>query len=334
MSTRDIPGIERLRPKRPLRLTDEAVDGVKRSAFALGAGVLGARAIDRGLATFGVSRPVLVVSGFWRSGTTWMQECFAESLGAKTVFEPLSPMDPQRRRMLEKSFASEDALQAFVPGPGQDPAFWAFLSAAARGHHGSRFTLSCRRSVLESFRTGIVVKDVRLHRNLRAVHERFDVPVVHIRRHPCAVVASLRAANWHWSFERLSLVDLHVPDHDPGFLRACDADALSRLAAFWALNEREAAAALRRQPWARELTYEGMVRAPRQIETVCEDLGLRVVRRAPSDRPSASIDPKTFAPVAARRSDFWKDVLTSGEIRRIDHIVSAIYPEWEPHRGG
>ncbi len=61
--------------------------------------------------------PIVLVSGFWRSGTTWVQECLAESLGAKTIFEPLSPQEPRRRAFLASRFpADEDALQAFIPG--------------------------------------------------------------------------------------------------------------------------------------------------------------------------------------------------------------------------
>lgn len=318
--------------KRPLRLTDETVEGRRRPPLWVGMTIAVAQAVDRGVASLGMSRPTLAVSGFWRSGTTWVQECFAESLGAKTVFEPLSPMEPRRRAMLGHGSASEDALQAFVPGPDQDPAFWAYLTAAVHGRRGSRFSLSCRRRLRESFRTRIVVKDVRLHCNLRAVHERLEVPVVHVRRHPCAVAASLRTARWHWSFERVSLLDMALPHADPGLLRAWDADGLSRLAAFWALHEKEAASALHGQPWAREMTYETIVQAPQEeIAAACQGLGLPMVRPASWHRPSASIDPTAFARVTTRRSDFWHDVLTRSEIERIEHVASAIYPDWRVH---
>ena len=318
------------RAKRPLRLTDETVDGKRRSASWVRMNVAGALGIDRSLAALGMARPVLIVSGFWRSGTTWLQECLAESLGAKTVFEPLSPMEPKRRAALATAaFSTEDGLQAFVPGPDQDRAFWGSLRAAAHGRHGSRFSLSCRRGLCESFRTGIVVKDVRLHRNLQAAHQHFRVPIIHIRRHPCAVVASLRAANWHWSFERISLFDAQYQHEDPGLLRECDSDAVSRLAAFWALHEREAAAALRDQPWAHEMTYEAMVKAPRrQIGAACEALGLRIVRQAASERPSASIDPTAFAATDKRDLDTWRTRLAGPEIERIEQVVTRLYPAW------
>lgn len=320
-------------PRRfPRRLTDEAINGKKRPAWWVRATVAGALTIDHGFAVLGVSRPIVVVSGFWRSGTTWLQECLAEALGAKTVFEPLSPMEPRRRVTLGGVFATEDVSQAFVPGPDQSLAFWRSFEAAACGQTGSRFSLSCRRNIRESFRSRIVVKDVRLHRNLRKVHERFSLPVVHIRRHPCAVVASLRAANWHWSFERVSLFDWPLPQVDVGLLRECDVDTSSRLAAFWALHEREAACALEDQPWGREMTYEALVQAPReQIEIACLKLGLRAARDAPVDRPSASVDPDAFAYVSARRPDFWRTMLSEHDINRIEHVASAIYPRWRTH---
>ena len=108
---------EHRRTKRPLRLTDETVGGRRRSAPWVTMTVAGALGIDRGLAALGIARPLLIVSGFWRSGTTWLQECLAESLGAKTVFEPLSPMEPKRRAALGGAFAAGDARPALVPGP-------------------------------------------------------------------------------------------------------------------------------------------------------------------------------------------------------------------------
>lgn len=320
------------RAKLPRRLTDETIDGKRRPAWWVTATVGCALTIDRGLAVLGMSRPILVVSGFWRSGTTWLQECLAEAFDAKTVFEPLSPMEPRRRVMLGATFATEDVAQAFVPGAGQSGAFWHAFEAAAYGHTGSRFSLSCRRNVRESFRTGVVVKDVRLHRNLLTVHERLHVPVVHIRRHPCAVIASLLAADWHWSFERISLLDCQLPQVDASLLRECDIDTASRLAAFWALHEREAASALKEKPWAHEMTYEAMVQAPQeQIEIARLQLGLGAARDAAVDRPSASIDPEAFDCVAQRRVDYWQTQLSEAEIKRIEHVVSAIYPPWRAH---
>ena len=33
----------------------------------------------------------LLINGFWRSGTTWLQQTLVEALHAKSLFEPFSP---------------------------------------------------------------------------------------------------------------------------------------------------------------------------------------------------------------------------------------------------
>ena len=158
-----------------------------------------ARAIDRSLGHLGAARPRLLVSGFWRSGTTWLQESLSTALGAKTVFEPLSPMEPLRRAALLRLHPhdTEDLRQATIPGACPDDAgFWRYLGRTCRGRVATEYLMSCRRDMAESFRRDIVVKDVRLQANLAEFHRRFGVPIVHVRRHPCAVVASLIAADW------------------------------------------------------------------------------------------------------------------------------------------
>ena len=178
--------------------------GPRRTAL----GVATATAIDRALGHGGATRPVLLVSGFWRSGTTWIQESLAAALTAKTVFEPLAPMDAAAKELLRRRFPddTEDLRQATVLGPCPfDDPLWAVLGDAATGRLATSYLLSCRQTVAESLRTRSVVKDVRLQANLAAFHHRFGTPVLHVRRHPCAVAASLIAADWHWSFARADL---------------------------------------------------------------------------------------------------------------------------------
>ena len=302
------------------RLIAGDFDGLRRNWV-----VDGARAVDWTLARLRASRPVVLVSGFWRSGTTWLQESLAESLRAKTVFEPLSPLDPRRRAMVEAAFDGHgDSLQAAIPGPWteDDPA-WPFLDAACTGRHTSNFILNCRRGLRESFLTRVVVKDVRLQFNLPAFNRRFRVPVIHLRRHPCAVTASLLAADWSWSFERASL-DRLLPaavEGRAGIVRDCDRDGLSRIAATWAVTERCADADLAGRPWARRPVYEDLVGDPGPaFAALCTSLGL--ARRLDADfgRLSAS----TVAAVAPR--DRWRQALTPTEIARIEAIVTRIHP--------
>ena len=322
------------------RLIDEYVGGRKVAPLRRGLAVGAACAVDRALARLKGAKPILLVNGFWRSGTTWLQECCAEALDAKTVFEPLSPLNPERRAMMAGFFGDdEDIVQAFIPeARPDDEAFWRFLDGACVGRQANTFTLSCRRNARESFKRSVVVKDVRLHRNLDGFHRRYGVPVVHIRRHPCAVVASLLAADWHWSFERVRLAavlpklgDASASSRAASGFDMFDTDAVSRIAAFWAVNERCADAALRGQPWGRLMTYEHLSADPASaLAGLCDGLGLKQLRPASFETPSASIHPEVFA-ATPNRSEGWRRSLPASAIGRIEAVADTLYPDWRGH---
>lgn len=308
--------------------------GPRRTAL----GVAAASGIDRVLGTCGLAQPALLVSGFWRSGTTWLQENLATALGAKTVFEPLAPMDAAARQMLAQRFPddTEDLRQATVLGPCPfDDAIWTLLGDAATGRLSTPYLLSCRQTVGESLRVRSVVKDVRLQANLAAFHHRFGTPVLHVRRHPCAVVASLLAADWHWSFARVGLATLlprlgsglDLVDVDAAL--GCDTDALSRIAAFWAVTERVAEASLAGTPWGTVLSYEAFAAEPDMAQSAaCRRLGLRVSRAVDFTQPSASVHPDAFAAYEAAPAERWRGMLSLAEQDRILAIADTIHPGW------
>ncbi len=307
----------------PRRLIAGDFDGARRGPLGARLAVDGARAVDWTLARIRAARPTVLVSGFWRSGTTWVQECLAEATAAKTVFEPLSPLDPRRRAMLASLRLPYDSLQAAMPGPlTEDDPLWRFLDHACTGRHSSNFTLNCRSTLLDSFATRIVVKDVRLPFNLDGFHRRFGVPVLHLRRHPCAVAASLLAADWDWSFSRVRLDDLLPPADDrEAVLSGCDGDALSRIAAWWAVTERHAAASLGGRAWAHTVVYEDVLADPAPaFAALCARLGLPQ-RRAPR---FARVSASTVGSTVPR--DRWRSSLSRGEIARVEAIVTRIHP--------
>ncbi len=308
--------------------------GPRRTAAAIAA----AQRIDEAMGRLRLAEPKLLVSGFWRSGTTWLQESLACAIGGKTVFEPLAPMEPRRRAALTHLPPDdpEDLCQATIPGPqAQASGFWADLDRACTGRSASPYGLSCRRSVGESFRRAIVVKDVRLQANLAAFHHRYRAPVVHMRRHPYGVVASLAAADWHWSFARAPLALLlprlstALSDAERTVALRFDVDTLSRTAAMWAITERLAMAALRGQPWGVALRYERFVAQPdAMLSRVLERLDLK--RRRPVDfsAPSVSVDPEAFAAYRSPPLERWNELLSRAEIDRVEAVVDAIYPDW------
>ena len=289
-----------------------------------------ARAVDWMLSGLGLSRPTLLVSGFLRSGTTWLQEGLAESLRAKTVFEPLSPLEPRRRAVLARAFSGRpDAMHGTIPGPwSADDPVWGLLALACRGGLGSRFSMTCRRGRRESFSRRIVVKDVRLQFNLVAFHERFGTPVLHVSRHPCAVVASLLRARWGWSFDGFSLDETlpHSPEvwnrqvlRRDEVVARCDGDAISRIAALWAVTERFVALTLDGHPWARRATYEDCVADPQgSFSDLTRWLGTAVGPRPHLARPSALSHPAGGA----------GDTLSDRNAASIMAIADTVHPGW------
>jgi hypothetical protein len=213
---------------------------------------------------------------------------------------------------------------------------WRYLDAAFPAAASSRMTVRCRASVWESFRRTIVVKDVRLQLNLETIHSRYGVSVVHLRRHPCAVISSLLSAKWPWNFDRLRLIELIAPfihslDTEMRATVAAgrfDADAASRIAAYWAITERLTERTLRERPWAIIVAYEDAVRDPAATTNdIYKLIGRRPFRPANPNFDSVSTIASSRGVPSQQRSHTWRSRLASADIDRIHRVVEAIYPE-------
>ena len=113
---------------------------------------LAVRVVDLACARLGWARPVAVVIGFWRSGTSWLQQSLAATLRAKTVFEPLSPAIPTYDRLVRGQVLYSDAARhAFMPclGAPADDAIWRYLDLAFAGYGPGTFALLSREHLLE-----------------------------------------------------------------------------------------------------------------------------------------------------------------------------------------
>lgn len=281
-------------------------------------------------------RPVALVSGFWRSGTTWLQELLASSFACKTIFEPLSPLNPAWDRQLSaRGVPAGDLREARIPGPAAgDLAMWAYLDTMFSGRASSDVSLLSRRTVRESFRRGVIVKDVRLQANLALVHARYGVPVIHVRRHPCGVVASLQAVHWHWSFERVRLDDVLAPLEGAlldigldvrGLPRAFDADAVARIATLWAATERLAAAALDGAAWGLMVGYEDAVGSTDDMLLRCAALLGRAPRRLDiRERNSATTVTSSRGTSVEGRPQAWRGRLGERDVGRVLGIVGEV----------
>ena len=130
------------------------------------------------------------------------------------------------------------------------------------------------------------------------------------------------------SFERVRLAAL-MPRAAALIPREFDRDAVSRIAACWALTECHAARAMHDEPWARAVTYEEMVESPSSsLTALCHWLGQREVRTAAFGRPSASIDPAEFAASGRNRHDRWRKSMSIQQITRVETIADEMHPTW------
>jgi hypothetical protein len=307
-------------------------------------------------------RDAVVVTGFWRSGTTWLLQSLARSMKAKSVFEPLHYDIDQYRSALEHDFAipqvREGYLNMYMPYANDvlesKPELRTYVRNSLRGVVTEPWTQGPRREirkeagrrsewkaidvvyrVREALRTSIVAKFVRAHLLIPALHETFDPVVVHLRRDPRAVIASFKRLEWTW-YESLSLEDqLLKPDdgREAYFdqwredIQTYDsAPPLMRVAAYWAFVERFVDDL---DPHSRRvvLSYEELCLNPESVQQ--GPLG-KIVPEAPS---AGQMGYSSRTTQAARREakveervHGWKNELDRDEVEMVNSIVSNIGP--------
>lgn len=304
------------------------------------------RAADRMMAAFLPPKEVYVVNGFWRSGTTWLQQIIARGTGAKTTFEPFNQRFPDYRRSSHaihglKSRAGKEAFFPFFDRAENFTKAQPYLETAFRGFVNGNFALTARDSWRDAYRRKLVVKFVRASLSLKAIHTQFEVPILHVRRHPCAVVASLedKRNDWPWNFDEVSVEDLLLTPADGraalfeehrDVIARCDKQGqIAKVAAYWALTEKYADAALAGEPWARIVRYEDLVGDPVSgFAEIKEFLGCSDWNTPDYFANSRLTDKNRTSVPAQRRKDDWRNRLSSAEIDTTLNIVGTLFPHY------
>ncbi|MFC1660019.1 hypothetical protein ACFL3S_00955 [Gemmatimonadota bacterium] len=308
-------------------------------------------AVDRCLAGTIDPRQQLFLNGYWRSGTTWLQQSTAALLHAKTVFEPLRPDQPAAApyyTSLSQDLKPAPLLELTMPfgeevlDPGS--AAFSFFEATLTGRSPGRWVRHLRGTASESFRRKVVVKVVRGSLALGAVQKTFRVPVLHVRRHPHAVFASIKRIRWP-SFladmQKFTLGDQLLSPNDGrrGFFdvyrepiatfdRVLDKDQL--MIAYWALLETYVDDYARRTeyPFAL-LEYEKLLEGKEDyLSRKLEEVGISDIDHAAA-RTAVLRDSRTTSSTRQGISDegrrwSWKEELTSGDIKRVDWILNMV----------
>lgn len=134
-----------------------------------------------------LSEPSLIISGFWRSGTSVLLKALCSGC-AKSVFEPFtwalhnSPTRPNR-------CAYPVSLNSY-------PFSEKLVASIFNSSLGGSWVRKERVSWLDSLRSRVVVKDVRIHFLLDEFISAYEIPVLQIVRDPRAVYLSL--CNWKY----------------------------------------------------------------------------------------------------------------------------------------
>jgi hypothetical protein len=289
-------------------------------------------------------RDTLIVSGFWRSGTTWVQQVAARLLRAKTVFEPLHFLVPAVHDVYRDSQIGakpDPVLELFMPYCGERTldagALKDLFQRSLQGDLPGSAVRLLRTGVGESMRRRVVLKLMRAHLCMRAAQNTFSMPIVHVVRDPRAVVASIRMTNWAWLFDHLSLREqlIEPADGRAAFFRQWQDDILrydrssttARIAAYWALTERFLATSCAggdaRFVFA---SYEELCESPESVLlSTLERLGLEPVSSQKLDfireDSRTTSDSRRGASVEERLSG-WSKTLSRSEISTIETITS------------
>lgn len=131
----------------------------------------------------------VVLSGFFRSGTTFLMETLAESFGYRTCFEPLSPAVDKSGRT-RAGLGLQERLPILQPEGSPSSPLDKFFLHVLTGKVTSKWTRMGRR-----FRTWwqrpLLVKSVRMNGVLGHLKGSYGCPTILLLRHPYAVAYSL-----------------------------------------------------------------------------------------------------------------------------------------------
>lgn len=278
-------------------------------------------------------RNTLLINGFWRSGTTWLQQTLVDALDAKSIFEPFSPAAGHQWGQL-KRHASEASRSVYMPLSANclTPRDRIKLHLALKGVGTHGYTHFLRNSESPFWASDLVVKFTQLGFVLNDVADSQRVPVIHIRRNPAAIYASFKETDWSWRFQDVRLrQNYSLQDFSRGtveyervdILLRFDQSPVHRLAALWSLSERAAQRSILAGR-AHLVRYEDIVGTGPGI---LNRLRLSSVNIASNDTASPVTNSGRESLTVTERLNDWKTRLTRIEIDCIRSVAKELFPD-------
>mgnify|MGYP003649712064 CR=1 FL=1 len=278
-------------------------------------------------------RNTLLVNGFWRSGTTWLQQTLVDAMDAKSLFEPFSPAAGHQWDQLGRP-VSEASRNVYMPLSDNclTPRDRIKLHLALRGVGTHGYTHFLRHSGNRAWSRALVVKFTQLGFVLDEVADTHHVPIIHIRRNPAAIYASFKETDWSWRFEDVRFKQTYsLQDFTKGTAEYERADTLlrfdkspvHRLAALWSLSERAAQQSIISGK-AHLVRYEDIVG---QGPGILNRLNISSVNIASNDTASPVTNSGRETLTVTERLNDWKKRLTRSEIDCIKSVSKDLFPD-------
>ena len=280
-----------------------------------------------------------VITGFWRSGTTWLQLAISDAVKGRSVFEPFHREVEKYCDLIDTHLrppvVHQSFIKAYMPycADFEDrPALWDFLKDVMKGRIRETW-LNRGRNIQHITSDRVVVKFVRGQLMQPAFSGNEHPALIHVQRDPRAVLASLLRKDWCWWMRSLSLKDqLLSPDDGRAKyfsqwtedVERADRETFpARFATYWALTERFV--------MDRGLPESGgtLIR----YENVCleraEYLNQVLSTVLPVDCPIEQRHLRGESPttqggrsgIIEERIHGWKDELTTGQVKDVERVV-------------
>lgn len=257
-----------------------------------------------------------ILAGSGRSGTTWISAIIAANPNTRVVFEPFDGRRvPEARNLPLRPYARPD---------GNYPEWHHFVKQVLLGNIENEWT---KRQNHRWWATRRLVKAIRANLMLGWISKQFDVPIVFMTRHPCAVVSSRMKLKWDSHLDVFVEQPELVEDYLDPFMTLINGakSEIEKHTIMWCVENLIPLSQMQANNWL-FCTYEGLVAEPEaEAKRILNGLGIRqtqfnqkaIYRVSQVSRPDSAI--------ANERNPLteWQKHLSAAEVKTIIDLVQA-----------